>query len=403
MSRLPINKVFTPRSANVNTDMYIKRETLEKVLIRSVLGSMHCFLFGESGNGKSWLYKKTFLDNSINYVVANCAKASSLKSLISEITSVCVSENVLVSQSRGQNTTNELDSRLDNIDLLELAFKELNAKSNGNKSVIVVDNVEIIFNDENLLKELSDLIILLDDERYAIYEVKLLLVGVPNEVLNYFSSSQNPASVGNRIDELPKVKGLNKTQVINFVEKGFVKHLQVSLSDRNINEISSHIYNVTLGIPQRMHEYCECLAYAIEDSSWRFDRGLFDSVDHQWMIKGLRECYVVVERLLNSEETQTGRRNQVIYALGKSTGHIHSTSSVGQKVREEFPDTAPDSNSGIGQILAFLSKAETPMLKVVSNMDGYTFCDPRLLMCIRVMIMKDEITEKVSIRKFKFG
>lgn len=37
--------------------MYVNRPDLEKQLIRSLRKNIHTFLFGESGNGKSWLFQ----------------------------------------------------------------------------------------------------------------------------------------------------------------------------------------------------------------------------------------------------------------------------------------------------------------------------------------------------------
>lgn len=85
-----IPEVFTPRSSTVNLKTYVPRLDLERTLLRSIQGSMHSLLFGESGNGKSWMYKKVLDQNLIPYRVANCANASRLKSLTSEIVSALV-------------------------------------------------------------------------------------------------------------------------------------------------------------------------------------------------------------------------------------------------------------------------------------------------------------------------
>ena len=53
---------------------------------------MHTLVYGESGNGKSWLYKKVLEQNDIPYAVANCSSASRKKSLTEEIRSVLIEE-----------------------------------------------------------------------------------------------------------------------------------------------------------------------------------------------------------------------------------------------------------------------------------------------------------------------
>ena len=87
-----ISSVFTPRNSAVNLQMYVPRLRLEQALLESIRGSMHSILFGESGNGKSWLYKKVLEQNGIPYEVANCASASRRKSVTEEIRSVLLPE-----------------------------------------------------------------------------------------------------------------------------------------------------------------------------------------------------------------------------------------------------------------------------------------------------------------------
>jgi Cdc6-like AAA superfamily ATPase len=88
--RKEISDVFTPRNESVNKEMYISRGDHEKNLFRSIKGSMHSFLSGESGTGKSWLYKKVFSEKKINFKAVNCANASRQGSITDEIYSKCI-------------------------------------------------------------------------------------------------------------------------------------------------------------------------------------------------------------------------------------------------------------------------------------------------------------------------
>ena len=412
--RKEINEVFTPRNPTVNIGMYIERPDMEKMLYRSVMGSMHSFLFGESGNGKSWMYKNVFTKKSVHHVVANCANASRKKSLTDEIYSVCVEHCPVKTGFTETKTAGisyvgkaELSHKGEYViqpqDKLLTAFESLYENSSEGKSVIVLDNVETIFSDEKLMGELSDIIILLDDARYAAFNVKFLIVGIQSEVIQYFSSSKNPSSVGNRIDEIQRITGLNYQQVQELIERGFKKYLLVELTEAQLKRLSLHIFNITLGVPQRIHEYCECLAYAIEDNDWVYSPSLLDNADHSWLLKGLRESYTIIEKHLNSEETTDGRRNQVIYALGKLAVHQIETNKVGDIVVSEFSKNFLESYSGIGIVLANLSKGENPILKKITNSNSYVMTDPRHLMCIRVMLYKDPETEKISKKVFSMN
>lgn len=413
--RKEINDVFTPRNSDVNTKMYIERESLEKELIRSVRGSMHSFLFGESGNGKSWLYKKVFADNKIDFVVANCASASMRKSIVDEIYDVCV-ENGTSNKATYSETKKAGVSAIGTAEIshqgnyeikregkLIESFKYLNERTSSKPTVIVFDNVETIFKNEELMGELSDIIILLDDQRYSKYNVKFLIVGVPNQVLEYFSSAKNPASVGNRIEEVQRVAGLSSKQVLEFCEAGFNKLLKIEINFPQIKRLSKHIFDITLGVPQRIHEYCEGLSYLIQDNGWEYNPTILDQADFNWLKKGLRENYSVIESHLNADETINGRRNQVIYALGIIANHQVNTTKIGEKIAEEFPNSAPESNSGIGQVLSYLTKGEKPVLRKIPNSSSYALTDPRYLMCIRIMLFKDGETESVRKKLFKLN
>ena len=92
IDKKPISTIFTPRNPDVNLKMYVPRIKLEEALLDSINGSMHTMIFGESGNGKSWLYKKILDQNKIPYVVANCASASRKKSLTDEICCTLIPE-----------------------------------------------------------------------------------------------------------------------------------------------------------------------------------------------------------------------------------------------------------------------------------------------------------------------
>ena len=410
--RKDIEDVFTPRNPEVNNGMYIQRISLEKELLRSIKGSMHSFLFGESGTGKSWLYKKLFADENIDYVVANCSNANRNGSIEEEIYSVCVKDGKAIETGYSKTKkggvklggTAEISKKRDftvkERDVLEYSFQELAKNSRSKPAVIVFDNLEMIFKSEALMSELSNIIILLDDARYAKHNIKFLIVGVPNQVLQYFSSIENPSSVGNRIQELSRVQGLDLPQVNELVEKGFTKYLKVDIPENDRLKLAEDVFNLTLGVPLRVHEYCVSIAYEIKDNGWKYNPDCLDAASYAWLRDGLRENYSIIEKYLNSEGTTYGRRNQVIYAIGKTTSHEFDTSTIGNIVSREFVHSAPERNSGIGRILSSLTKGDKPIIRREGNSNSFVVTDPRHLMCIRAMLYKEEESDKVIKKVF---
>lgn len=407
---LKIPEVFTPRSSQVNLKTYVPRLDLERMLLRSINGSMHSLLFGESGNGKSWMYKKVLDENDIRYKVANCANASRIKSITQEIVSSLTEPGTVQRVSYHENKeatvkaviaegkiTSQNDYKVHQIEPLAEALARFR-KSIGNRSgVIVLDNLESIFSHPQLMDELADILILLDDERYGKHNIKFLIVGVPNGVLEYFAKTKNLESVSNRIEELPKVSGLNIPMVKTLVNTGFNELLKFRLSESAVGRIAGHTHHVTMGVAQRVQEYCEKLAYNIEENRGGFTPELLQKTDFQWLLQGMRQGYTVVESHLNSKRTTIARRNQIIYCIGKITAHQLDSSKVTAQLIMEFPDTSSERNMGVGSILAELASGDAPLLRKNPNTNDYRVCDPRYIMCIRVMLRKreDNVVEKI--------
>jgi AAA domain len=411
---MKINAVFTPRNPDVNIGMYIPRLDLEKSLQRSVEGSMHSLIFGESGNGKSWLYKKVFEQNGILYAVANCANASRLNSLTSEICSVLIPPGTSSKTGFTENKEATIkaliaDGKLIHQDQYEFtqqepllqAFQVFRKKIGDGIAVLVLDNLESIFENTELMSELADILILLDDSRYAKFKLKIVIVGVPNGVLEYFAKTKNMSSVANRIEEIRKVEGLNLSMVGTLIERGFNNLLKFQLPEQSLREISKHAYYVTMGVAQRVHEYCEKLAHQIEDNNRIYNDELLEKADADWLMVGMRQAYTVIESHLNSRRTAIARRNQVIYSIGQLSCHQFDTSIIIDRLKQDFPETTPDTNMGIGGILSELASGDNPLLKKNPRTSDYRVVDPRYTMCIRAALRIDPVSNQVYKRYFK--
>ncbi|GAA5213191.1 AAA family ATPase [Corallincola platygyrae] len=409
--RKEINQVFTPRKSDVNTEMYVQRPVHEKSLSRALKRDSHTLVFGESGNGKSWLYKKVLDALGIKYVVANCANASRIGSITQEICKAIISPGTVNKLGFSEEKAAEINAcfakgaakhtgnyEIEGDEPLLRAFKIFN-DIDSSKKIVVLDNLESIFSSTSLMSELADIIILLDDSRYSDCNVNILIVGIPNGVLQYFSQTKNVESVANRILEIQKVDGLDSGQVMEVVKKGFTQ-LHIAITGNTLISLADHVHDVTLGIAQRVHEYCEALAYEIEENNWIYDKSLLNAADLQWLMQGLRQCYQVVESHLNSRATAVARRNQVIYCLAKITAHQFESSDIDALIRKEFPTTVPATNMGLGSILTDLSSGDTPLIVKNDKANTYSIKDPRYLMCIKIMLYKDSSAEQVVKKKF---
>ena len=414
MAATPISEVFTPRNAEVNLRMYVPRIRLETALLDSLQGSMHTLIFGESGNGKSWLYKKVLEQSQIPYAIANCGSASRKKSLTEEISSVLITAGT--AQKTGYTEKKDASisaviasAKIEHQDQFDLqqpdpllhALEKFSAKHPRKMWVLVLDNLESIFSRSELMDELADIIILLDDSRFAKLKLKILIVGTPVGVLDYFSKTKNLEAVSNRIEEIPKVGSLSEAMVRTLVTRGFNDQLRFGLERLELDVIADKVHHVTLGVAQRIHEYCAKLAKIISENRERFQSDLLDKADRDWLVVGLRQSYAVVESHLNSKRTSVGRRNQVIYCIGHMQLHQFDSSEITDRIRETFPDTSANNHMGIGTILSELAAGESALLSKNPSTNEYRILDPRYLMCIRVMLWLDPDTKTVQKGNFQ--
>lgn len=412
--RVQITDVFTPRRAEVNPAMYIHRPSYEKALRRSVQGSLHTIVSGESGSGKSWLYKKVAKDENWEIFTGNFANAARVSSVSTEIV------NALVPAGSREWTeiTESIDAKVKAIvaegggkadrkyvvktsEEIEAAFSSGRSQAGKRQAVLVLDNLEAIFRDPSLMAELGNIVLLLDDERYAKHKIKLVLVGVPADILDYYQQIENLEPVGNRIEEIPHVQSLSKEQVSMLVSRGFNGLLGADVSISDLEVWNEHIYYATLGIAQRVHEYCEKLAYVLEDSGWEIPVDALKKADIAFMRSSVYQAYAVIDKCMNERETKAGRRNQVLYSLGKITTTTFDYSDVERRVRKDFPESTRDVTLGVSQILSELSTSQRPLLMRTSKGNAYRFVDPKYLMCLRLMLHKSKKDETVSKRRLK--
>jgi hypothetical protein len=405
--RHAVNEVFTPRRTDVNREIYVDRPELEKELRRTLSGSLHTIIFGESGSGKSWLYKKVLADMGAETATANCANALRFNSLTQEIKEVVNSEapkrlsevaeemnagvKAIVAEG-GLKSTRKYE--LAESDPLLNCFRGLRHKAGSKPAVLIVDNLEMIFSSDRLMEELAAIITLLDDTRYAEYNVKLLIVGVPSGVKDYLSRTH--ASVANRLSEISEVSSLSSAEVATLVAKGFVTLLKVKIDQDVLTGWQEHIFEVTMGFAQHVQEYCEQLGYIVEDAGWVATSEQLRLANAAWLKKGLSQASGTIALLMNERETKVGRRNQVLFVLGRVNKRVFHVADIEWLVRQEFPSSTADTTLAVGQILSELTGGENPIIKRSTKGPTYEFKDPRFAMALRVLLEKDTVKEKVS-------
>ncbi|MGD1862894.1 MAG: ATP-binding protein [Leptolyngbyaceae cyanobacterium] len=406
-------EVFTPRSPQVNEAMYVSRPDLEESLIGALRGTKHLIVHGESGSGKSWLYKKVLKDRDIKHEVINLANAARRGSINQAFRDFLDRQaaTVKTGYSESKNATLGIpgaNSQLDHTDHYQMPQKEpfeallhrLNSISKKQKSVLVLDNLERIFDDEKLLSELADLITLLDDEVYSEYKVKFIIVGVPNDLGKYFSETPSFMTVANRLSEVKEVFRFSEIQTKELVFKGFVQELGLMQeNDPLVEEVSDHVIWVTDRIPQRIHEYCAKLAWEAVDRKRPLAKSDLKVADRKWLEDSLNKAYSIVASSMNEKVTKVQRKNQVIYTLGQTTKSGFRYSDIEAELKRFFPKSTGGIQLNISGVLSSLASQKHPLIRRSPKGDIYVFSDPVYKMCIRCMLKISGVDEKIIQRE----
>ena len=413
--RKAINEVFTPRNAFVNENMYIERPDLENALKRKIRGTQNIIVYGESGCGKSWLYKKVLSELEIPYHTVNLANASINEGIIKQIENelledsprkIGYTEKKYAEANAGvgkggldHNNSYVIEQREPILRLFEKMSRIAKRKKD---SFVVFENLEKIFSDRKLMNELGSLIILLDDEKYAEYNVRFIIVGVPSSVLEYYSKTKNLETVSNRLVSIPEVSRLSREQVKDFVETGFVQELKIDLHRPGLfDSYFNHIEWITSRIPQKLHEYCEEISFLCEENNWIPEEQFLEQTDKIWLLNTLHKNYTVIDELMNSPGTKIGRRNQVLYCLGKLESNIFTLVELERLLRTEFPQTTRERNLNLTVTLGDIVEHHNSFIKRSNS--NYVITDMQYILCIRAMLKQaeDEKIDKTSLEKIK--
>ncbi len=241
MCALKAVDVFMPRSAEVNPVLYIPRPELETELKEALSETQHILIHGESGNGKSWLYKRVFRDEKVFHVVVNLVQASRLGSLNAAFRDVLerleggsVEQREIIKTAKlspyniGFEGAEKQVVRLGQKEPYEALLNWVSRKS-AKRHVIILDNFEQISGNSALCKEVSDCVILLDDPTYSKYNVKLCIVGVPRDIDDILAAHGNVATVSSRLREISEVERMTNREAELLMQIGLERLLKIEI------------------------------------------------------------------------------------------------------------------------------------------------------------------------------
>lgn len=396
--------IFTPRG-DYNPKMYAPRDELEKDFGEKLRRNEHIVIYGDSGCGKSWLYRNFFLTNDVYFKIVNLADASRNRSIASELLRVVQIPGTAAPTGYDEKKAAQIgipgaaSGSLEHIDKytivaedpLRCAIKEVRKSAGKRQAFIVLDNLERIFDKPDLMDELADLITLADDPTFTVQKVRFLLVGVPAGVRDFFNQTPSHRTVSNRLIELMEVSRLTEAEARKIIQTGFKNQLDYKIEPGFENDLLNHVLWITDRIPQALHEFCLELAFMSEKDAL-VTKAALELADKKWLRGTLNSAYVVVEGQLNERDTKVQRRNQVLFVLGQILDNEFKVPRVESEIRKTFYGDDPSAQiGGVGNCLSELtetrpSEGVKPVLRKTAKGDAFMFLDPQYRMCIRAML-----------------
>lgn len=390
--------VFTPRAHQINPEMYVGRRSLESRLLRAISSPKNTILRGESGSGKTWLYKKVFSDAAIDFAVINLAAAvngGSIKQAIEDRLGQLGKHVVTKDETTLTASVRPMGIGVDRIDkkerrifskspFIQLGI-ELRSRAATKPAVIVFENFEQICNRTDLLQELASLLILVDDDDLAALKVQVLIVAASDDVRSLISKNANANTIANRLLELPEVARLAPEDCKTLFKRGFTDKLHLTF-DGDENKILDSLIFKSDRIAQYVHELGLHVARLSIDSGNRISEVTIRHAENEWISESLNSDMAVIEALMNSKGTKLGRKNQVLYALGICDKEDFSIGEIEDLVNETFEKVIGNADSSVRVALAGFSKATNPIIKKTVKGDSYRFISPKYRVCLRVML-----------------
>lgn len=269
------------------------------------------------------------------------------------------------------------------------------ASGGPNRNVIVLDNFEQALSNQSLISEIGSLIMLLDDDDYADLNLSFCIVGVPADIRDLIARSSKATPIVNRLTEIPEVQRLTSLQCKALLKKGLFDLLKLK-SDISEKRLTDIIYWYSDGIAQHIQSLALAISTrAVSESRSITESGLVMSL-RDWVESSFMQDYTVCENLMNSNNTEIGRRNQVLYSLSRIQSEDFKVVEIEEIVTDIFFENAAYVTLNVNQIMADLSKRETPIIRRTPKGNAYRFCSPKYRMMLRLML---EVTEENRVAK----
>lgn len=404
-NKVQLNEVFNPRG-KYNSDMYISRPRYEKGFESALLNDMCILVHGQSGTGKTWLTRNVLENEDYFYKCINLAMASNYKSISECFKNVMLRDNweirtkyteiknasinVPTIANGGLSHSDEYSTTVDYFMEFLKYMRNKGRNREKNKRYIVFENFESIIGDEELIKELTNLITMIDDEEVIKHNTKFIIIGATKDIHKYFLNLPNINTIENRIFELPEVSTLSTLQCFELIERGFRKLDIYFETSELVEKYKNEITRATGGIPQRLHELCLETSVLCKENQWSAREEFIEIAKKNWITTSLNKNYVSMTKILKYDASANSRRNQVLYCVAQKDNITFKSSEIDEDIKNEFAESTKEINIVSTKQLNELCRTTPPLLEKIENTNEYSFVDFKYALCLRAILYKED-------------
>ncbi len=320
-----------------------------------------------------------------------------------QIVFICVLENWQIRISRSETMGTNLNAgfaggQLETTKVFEhsvdyffefLKFFKNKTSDKENKRYIIFENMEAILGNDDLIRELANLIILMDDDEVIKYKTKFIIIGATKDIHQYFRKVMNVNTIENRIYELPDVGTLMVSQAKELIQRGFEK-LKIEFESLDIKSkcIDEYI-RVSGGIPQRLHELCLMFSELAINCESPVGEDCVNQGIKKWIQTSLSKNYAYISRLLDVGGNENSFKNRVLYCVAQKDSLYFTKDDIDKELGLEFPEFMEGKNTTSTKVLNELCKCNPPLLSKTEDVFGeYSFIDFKCALCLRAILVK---------------
>ena len=395
----------------MNSVMYVNRPEHEDALRRGVQTGYNLVVFGDSGCGKSWLYKKVFKDEDIFYQIVDFSGAENVDDVDIQMLEIVSEYEEWTEKERKETSSTDIKPSRIGIGKEHETTFERNEKSpfirllsairgfaGKRTSYLVLENLEYILDRPDIVRKIQMMLLALDDPNIGQHNVQICLVGVPSEIKEILADGNRYQTISNRVYEVPELTRIERRSVDLLVVRGLEQELEYNFESKTF--CCGRIAFVTYQIPQYVHDVCLHVALRAEDQLNTVDPDTVDEAVQDWIRSNSRQGIEFIRKWIMADRSAKGVRAKTMFAISRLDKHFFEASDVTDVLRKEFPKTFGDSKIQTLRTLRTMTAGDDKFLKCDAERQLFRVSTPHLRSALRVCLKKKIRDEGVEVRKF---